>query len=58
MLTTFHNITVSIEAETPREAYAKLCELLGRWGIEYTTDTYSVDHDEALLDTVDLFPDE
>lgn len=44
MITTFHNVLISIEADSPKEAYKLLCDALQRasGNIEYTTDTYTV----------------
>lgn len=36
----FLNVTISMEADNPKEAYAKLCEILQ--GVEYGTHTYTV----------------
>lgn len=48
MIITFHNVLISIEAETPEAAYKLLCERCfgdtSKEGLlEYTTDTYTVD---------------
>lgn len=67
METTFHNVTITIEAENPKAAYAKLCEvfapLTAKEELEYTTDTYTTNTvEETLLDndreTAELFPDQ
>lgn len=42
VVTTFHNVLISIEAPNSKEAYNKLCRLLHDAKVEYTTDTYSV----------------
>ena len=62
METTFHNVTITIVADTPKEAYSLLCQSLGSLGdgfakcCEWQTDKYSVDGGEEA-DTSDLFPD-
>ncbi len=50
MTITFHNITITMEAESARQAYDDLCELLdeydkshGRGAMEWTSDTYAID---------------
>ena len=45
METQFNNVTITIKAPTPEEAYTKLCEVLekGMPGLEYTTDTYQLE---------------
>ena len=62
MTVTFHNITITLEAVTPKEAYNALCELLDKYnkrcagGIGWETDTYSVGGgDEA--ETNELWPE-
>jgi hypothetical protein len=42
METTFHNVLITISANSPQEAYNKLCKLLRDVKVEYTTDTYSI----------------
>lgn len=60
METTFHNVLITISAESPKEAYTRLCKLLGsEKGVEYTTDTYTVDTDDGTGDhfeTAELMP--
>lgn len=62
METTFHNVTITIEAKDAKEAYAKLCEMfyfLNRKGeLEYTTDTYTTDtgHHEDERSIQELWP--
>jgi hypothetical protein len=41
METTFHNVTIVINAETSEEAYTKLCNTLASIKAEYCTDMYS-----------------
>lgn len=53
---------VSIQAPTPKDAYAKLCDILQAGvtdGIlEYETDTFTTEEDtENDRDTEELFPD-
>ena len=61
MTVTFHNIVITLEAATPKEAYGALCELLDAYnqrcdgGIEWETDTYSVDGGDEL-ETNELWP--
>ena len=58
METTFHNVTITIEATTPKEAYTKLCNLLGsRDGVEWMTDFYTVANGDTQASTLELFPD-
>ena len=66
METTFHNVTITIEADSPREAYSLLCQALGSLGdgfvkcCEWQTDTYStVSADDVVseeADSSELFP--
>jgi hypothetical protein len=50
VITTFHNVLISIEAESPEAAYELLCETLDASNsIEYTTDTY-VNHNDISSD--------
>ena len=59
MEVTFHNLEVTVSAETPEEAYTKLCTLLHTPGVEYTTDSFTTDQDpENEQDTEKLFPKE
>lgn len=45
METTFHNVTITIDAANPTEAYRKLCELFETIkGAEYATDTFTTDN--------------
>jgi hypothetical protein len=47
MEVTFHNVTITIKAKSPREAYDKLCDALAHLpGVlsEFTTDTYTADN--------------
>lgn len=41
METTFYNVTICVDAKTPREAYSALCDALGKIECEWETDTYS-----------------
>jgi hypothetical protein len=59
--TTFHNVMITISAETPEAAYEALCDLFSNavhtgTKVEYTTDTYSVEGSAELEDTSDLWP--
>jgi hypothetical protein len=61
--TTFHNVTITIEADSPEEAYELLCKSLGQLGdgfvkcCEWQTDTYSTDEDaDAVNDCAQLYP--
>lgn len=63
MRTTFYNVTITIEAETPVKAYGALCEALSEigepnvtnWATDWATDTYSVDAEgEDQKDTEEL----
>ncbi len=44
--TSFQNVTITIQAATPREAYEKLCTALASIDAEWTTDTFSIDGGE------------
>lgn len=57
MTYTFNNVSVSIEASSPKEAYEKLCNLFWNERIEYTTDTYVCEEDDDLEErsTEELF---
>ncbi len=55
--TTFHNVTISINADNSKKAYAKLCDVLQTIDAEWTTDTYT-DTDtasEEARETTELF---
>jgi hypothetical protein len=54
--TSFQNVTITIQAATPREAYEKLCMALASIDAEWTTDTFSVDGGENRC-TSELWPD-
>ena len=54
--TSFQNVTITIQAATPREAYEKLCTALASIDAEWTTDTFSVDRGEDSC-TSELWPD-
>jgi hypothetical protein len=54
--TSFQNVTITIQAATPREAYEKLCTALASIDAEWTTDTFSVDGGEDRC-TSELWPD-
>lgn len=59
MDTTFHNVTITIQATSSRKAYDELCDALHTVGadrIEWTTDTYSTETEQAERPTSDLFP--
>jgi hypothetical protein len=58
METTFHNVTITVTAETAKDAYNTLCALLAAGGVEFETDTFSADHagNENLRDTSELWP--
>lgn len=49
MTTTFYNVTISINAENPRDAYALLMDRME--GIAYETDTYCTNTAPQLRDT-------
>ena len=63
MTTSFHRVTITIDAPTAKQAYAALCDLLDQYnilhngGIEWETDTYSIDGGEER-DTSELWPDQ
>jgi hypothetical protein len=64
--TTFHNVTITIEADTPEDAYKALCSIFDEASqktpyresilLEYQTDTYSVGDDEEAWSTEALWP--
>jgi hypothetical protein len=54
--TSFQNVTITIQAATPRKAYEKLCAALASIDAEWTTDTFSVDGSEDRC-TSELWPD-
>lgn len=55
MLVTFHEVEIFIEAETPREAYEKLCKLLNDDDVEYDTNTYSTDENGIVKNAMELW---
>jgi hypothetical protein len=67
METTFHNVTITIEADSPREAYGLLCKALGSLGdgfvkcCEWQTDTYQTVTEDGVesedADSSELFPE-
>lgn len=58
MWTTFENVTISIQAKTPKQAYNILCELIGNTpGTDWHTDTYyTEDNSHEPRETHELFP--
>jgi hypothetical protein len=61
----FSNLTVTVpNVENGKEAYDKLCEVLGQAGFEWTTSLFrelprGLNSDDApIRDTVELFPDD
>ena len=54
--TSFQNVTITIQAATPGEAYEKLCTVLASIDAEWTTDTFSID-DCVDRYTSELWPD-
>jgi len=62
MTITFHNIAITMESDSARQAYDDLCELLDKYdkshgsgAIEWTSDTYSIDGG-AQSETIELWP--
>jgi hypothetical protein len=54
--TSFENVTITIQAATPREAYDKLCAALGTINdVDWTTDTYCINGGERSC-TSELWP--
>lgn len=56
---TFQNVTITVTADTPQDAYTALCEALAPF--EYSTDTYTLCEDDRAepmedRDTAELFP--
>lgn len=61
MLTTFHNVEITVEAPTPEAAYEKLCDLFETQikELSYTTDSFTTDADpETDRDTSELWPED
>jgi hypothetical protein len=60
--TVFHNVTITIMSDSPKEAYALLCSTLGSLerekGIEidWTTDTFSTQDNAEERSTSALYP--
>jgi len=54
--TSFQNVTITIQAATPHEAYEKLCTALASIDAEFTTDTFCVGGGEDRC-TSELWPD-
>ena len=54
-ITIFHNVSISIEAETPKEAYQKLVTALGFTTYETVDYTDSRDNFETAHSTEELF---
>lgn len=52
---TFHNVTVTVNAKDPKQAYALLCEALSNIECEYYTDTYEVESKSGSVR--ELWPD-
>lgn len=60
---TFHNVTITVPAETPEDAYTLLCNALGsimarRIHADWHTDTFSVGDETEQRPTDELFPKE
>jgi len=55
--TTFNNITITVPADSPKAAYALLCQALATIEAEWKTDTYTEAEGEELS-TTKLFPHE
>ncbi len=55
--TTFQNVTISVNADSSKEAYSKLCDALQSIGAEWTSDTYTNTDDasEESKETSELF---
>lgn len=62
MQVTFHNVTITMGADTPETAYSWLCNALDprtKLGIvDFTTDTYSVEGSNRQHSTDKLFPND
>jgi len=57
METTFNNVTITVVAADPAEAYTRLCNALGAIDCEWTTDTYTThDATDGFISTKGLFP--
>lgn len=54
---TFHNVTVSIRANSGKEAYTQLCNQLAKNGGEWWADTYSTEDDTGRRPIKELFPE-
>ena len=57
---TFHNVTVTVTAETAKDAYTILCDALGTSELtEWETDTYTTDSaPDVHRDTAECWPDD
>jgi hypothetical protein len=54
---TFHNVTITVEADTPKAAYNRLCTLLSDSHVEYSTDTWTDNtHPDDEHPVTDLWP--
>lgn len=55
----FHNVSISIVARSPEEAYTTLCQLFQPGvrsnEIEFETDTFSIDDSELNRPTSDIW---
>lgn len=47
----FNNVTVTVTADTPKAAYTKLCSMLSKDGVEFTTDTFDTHGADGNLDS-------
>lgn len=53
----FYNVAISVpDAQSPKEAYDRLCQVLGDAGFEWTTDYYTL-ADNIMHPTSELFPE-
>jgi hypothetical protein len=57
MTVTFHDVTISVDGESPEQCYARLCEVLSQPRVDFVTDTFSIgDGSGDLRHTDELFP--
>jgi hypothetical protein len=57
METTFLNVTITVTAGTPKEAYERLCSALGNLECDWNTDTFTTDESpDDSRSTEELFP--
>ncbi len=53
---TFYGVVITLQADSPEEAYVKLCEMFEKAGVEFDTDTFSTDGGETERWTREIWP--